>query len=92
MRGREDRVGETLAVQHGVQDMEDKPWRNAKRRSLEDRLPRLREDALEKAARNQRIAIGVGCMSRNRAPPPPKGTQTATWLAPPSGPPPDVSS
>ena len=45
-----------------VQDLKDKPWRIEELRCSEKRLPRLREDNLEKAAANiYKAAMGVGC-------------------------------
>ena len=41
--------------------MEDKPWRNMELRSLEERLPRPKDENLEKAARSNKATAGVGC-------------------------------
>ena len=41
-----------------VQGMQDKPWRNEELRSLEERLPRLKEEGREKAARSCKATCG----------------------------------
>ena len=52
VQAKEVSVGQALAVQ----DVNDKPWRNAEPGCLEEGVPRLKEDTWEKAA-----AMGVGC-------------------------------
>ena len=59
-----------------VQDLDDKPWRNEELRSLEEGLPRLREDNLEKAARSDKAAIGVGCVGYHPRVPPDLSQET----------------
>ena len=44
-----------------VQSEEDTPWRNEELGSLEEGLPRRREDHLERAARSYKATTGVGC-------------------------------
>ena len=41
--------------------MEDKPWRNEQLRSLEERLPRLKEETLEQAVESCKATENVGC-------------------------------
>ena len=50
-----------LQCDEGVQNMEDKHWKNEELKKLEQALPSLKECDLDKASRSYKAETGVGC-------------------------------